>query len=157
LQPGSAPSGGSGARPSRRRQAREFALQILYQGEAGGEPLEAGIAAFWESQGLPAPDVRAFAEELVRGAERHREELDERIRTASEHWDPQRMAALDRAILRLAIFELLHREDIPPKVSINEYIEIAKKYSTEDSGSFVNGILDRIWREQTPPARAGTA
>jgi N utilization substance protein B len=67
------------------------------------------------------------------------------------------MAAIDRTILRLAIFELLHREDIPPKVSINEYIEIAKKYSTEDSGSFVNGILDRIWREQSPPARAGTA
>jgi len=157
LQPGSAPSGGPGARPSRRRQAREFALQILYQGEAGGEPLETSIAAFWESQGLPAPDVRVFAEELVRGTERHREGIDERIRAASEHWDPARMASLDRAILRLAIFELLHREDIPPKVSINEYIEIAKKYSTEDSGSFVNGILDRIWREHAPPARAGTA
>jgi N utilization substance protein B len=157
LQPGSAPSPERGQRPSRRRQAREFALQILYQGRAGGGPLEASIASFWESQGLPAPDIRAFAEELVRGAERHRGEIDERLRAASEHWDPQRMAALDRAILRLAIFELLHREDIPPKVSINEYIEIAKKFSTEDSGSFVNGILDRILREQSPPARAGTA
>jgi N utilization substance protein B len=145
LPPGSAPSG---ARPTGRRQAREFALQILYQGEAGGLSVEASIAGFWESQGVPAPGVRAFAEELVRGADRHREGIDARILAASEHWDPERMAALDRTILRLAIYELLHRDDIPPKVSINEYIEIAKKFSTEDSGAFVNGILDRIWREQ---------
>lgn len=154
MQPGSAPSDARGPRPSRRRQAREFAVQMLYQGEAGGVSLEASIAALWESQGLPAPDIRVFAEELARGAERHREGIDERIRTASEHWDPARMAALDRTILRLAIFELLHRDDIPPKVSINEYIEIAKKYSTEDSGAFVNGILDRIWREHAAAAGA---
>jgi N utilization substance protein B len=66
------------------------------------------------------------------------------------------MAAIDRAILHLAAFELLHREDIPPKVSINEYIEIAKKFSTEDSGAFVNGILDRIWREHVGPAGTGS-
>jgi N utilization substance protein B len=147
LLPGSGPSTGAGQRPSRRRQAREFALQILYQHSAGAEPLETSIAAFWESQGAAQPDIRSFAEELVRGAERNRASIDERIRDASENWDPSRMAAIDRAILRLAIFELLHREDIPPKVSMNEYIEIAKKFSTEDSGSFVNGILDRIWRE----------
>jgi len=91
--------------------------------------------------------VRGFAEDLVRGAEGHREEIDARIAAASEHWDPLRMAKVDRTILRLAIFELLHRDDIPPKVSINEYIEIAKRFSTEESGSFVNGILDRISRE----------
>jgi transcription antitermination factor NusB len=157
LQPDSAPSDRRGPRPSRRRQAREFALQILYQGDAAGGPLEASIASFWESQGLPAPDVRAFAEELVRGADRHRAGIDERIAAVSEHWDPSRMAAIDRTILRLAVFELLHRDDIPPKVSINEYIEIAKKFSTEDSGSFVNGILDRIWRDHGTPAGAGTA
>jgi N utilization substance protein B len=156
LQPGSAPSAARGPRPGRRRQAREFALQILYQGRAGGGPLEACIASFWESQGLPAPDIRAFAEELVRGAESHRAEIEERVAAVSEHWDPARMAAIDRAILHLATFELLHREDIPPKVSINEYIEIAKKFSTEDSGSFVNGILDRIWREQSGAAGAGS-
>jgi transcription antitermination factor NusB len=156
LQPGSAPSPERGQRPSRRRQAREFALQILYQGRTGGVPLETSIASFWESQGLPAPDIRAFAEELVRGAELHREELDARVAAVSEHWDPGRMAAIDRAILQLAAFELLHREDIPPKVSINEYIEIAKKFSTEDSGAFVNGILDRIWREHAGAAGAGT-
>jgi transcription antitermination factor NusB len=65
------------------------------------------------------------------------------------------MAAIDRTILRLAVFELLHRDDIPPKVSINEYIDIAKKFSTEDSGSFVNGILDRIWREHGLAAGSG--
>jgi N utilization substance protein B len=148
LPSASAPSpGAAGGRPSRRRQAREFALQILYQHEAGREPLESCLATFWESQGVAAPDIREFAEQLARGAEEHRESTDELLRGASEHWDPARMAALDRVILRLAVFELLHREDIPPKVSINEYIEIAKKFSTEDSGAFVNGILDRIWRE----------
>jgi transcription antitermination factor NusB len=152
LQPGSAASPGSGPRPSRRRQAREFALQILYQRDAGGESVETVVVSFWESQGAVGPDVRTFAEELVRGAERHRESIDQRILAASEHWDPARMAALDRTILRLAVFELLHRDDIPPKVSINEYIEIAKKFSTEESGAFVNGILDRIWREHGSPA-----
>jgi transcription antitermination factor NusB len=156
LPHGSAPSPGSAGRPSRRRQAREFALQILYQHDAGGEPLETSIATFWESQGVAQPDIRAFAEELVRGAARHRATIDERILGASEHWDPSRMAAIDRTILRLAIFELLHRDDIPPKVSMNEYIEIAKKFSTEDSGSFVNGILDRIWREHGPAAGAAS-
>jgi N utilization substance protein B len=149
------PSAGGGPRPSRRRQAREFALQILYQHSAGADALETSIASFWESQGVAQPDIRAFAEELVRGAERHRDSTDERIREASENWDPARMAAIDRAILRLAIFELLHRDDIPPKVSMNEYIEIAKKFSTEDSGSFVNGILDRIWREHGAAPGAG--
>jgi len=157
LQPGSAPNTGSAPRPSRRRQAREFALQILYQRDAGGEQLETSIASFWESQGVAQPDIRTFAEELVRGAERHRESIDVRILAAAEHRDPTRMAAIDRTILRLAIFELLHRDDIPPKVSINEYIEIAKKFSTEDSGAFVNGILDRIWRENAPAAGAGSA
>lgn len=155
MPPGSAPSTAPGPRPSRRRQSREFALQILYQRDAGGEPIEAVIASFWESQGVAQPDIRGFAEELVRGAERQRESIDQRIRAASEHWDPARMAAIDRTILRLAIFELLHRDDIPPKVSINEYIEIAKKFSTEDSGAFVNGILDRIWREHGPTSTAG--
>jgi transcription antitermination factor NusB len=157
LQPGSAASAGAGPRPSRRRQAREFALQILYQRDAGGEPVETVIATFWESQGLAQPDIRAFAEDLVRGAERHRASIEQQILAASEHWDPARMAAIDRTILRLAIFELLHRDDIPPKVSINEYIEIAKKFSTEDSGSFVNGILDRIWREHGSAPVGGTA
>lgn len=156
MPPGSAPSTGA-PRPSRRRQSREFALQILYQRDAGGEAVDSVIASFWESQGVAQPDIRSFAEELVRGAERHRESTDQRILAASEHWDPARMAAIDRTILRLAIFELLHRSDIPPKVSINEYIEIAKKFSTEDSGAFVNGILDRIWREHGTAAGTGSA
>jgi len=156
LQPGSAASAGGGPRPSRRRQAREFALQILYQRDAGGEAVETVIASFWEGQDATGPEVRSFAEALVRGAERNRESIDQRILAASEHWDPARMAAIDRTILRLAVFELLHRDDIPPKVSINEYIEIAKKFSTEESGSFVNGILDRIWREHGSATGART-
>jgi len=146
LPPASAASEGSA--PSRRRRAREFALQALFQSDAAGEPVERGLAVFWESQGLPGPDVRAFAEDLVRGVARHRAGIDARIAAASEHWDPARMARVDLAILRLAAYEILHRDDIPPKVSINEYIEIAKRFSTEESGAFVNGILDRISREQ---------
>jgi N utilization substance protein B len=132
---------------SRRRKAREFALQILYQCDAGREPLEESIAAFWESQGVPPADIRGFVEDLVRGVDRHRDSIDGHVLRSSENWQPERMAAVDRSILRLAVYELLHRDDIPPKVTINEYIEIAKKFSTEDSGSFVNGILDRISRE----------
>lgn len=132
---------------SRRRRAREYALQILYQSDTGREPLEESLAAFWENQGLPNADVRGFAEDLIRGVAQHREGIDERVQRTSEHWVPERMALIDRSILRLAVYELLHRADIPPKVTINEYIEIAKKFSTEDSGAFVNGILDRISRE----------
>ena len=74
----------------------------------------------------------------------HRDELDERIKQHARNWDFHRIAAVDRNIMRLAIFEMLHREDIPPVVSINEAVDIAKKYSTQESGKFVNGILDRI-------------
>lgn len=152
---GSASSPAAAPQPSRRRRARELALQILFQGDSSREPLERGIPAFWESQGLPSPDIRAFAEELARGVAKHREGIDALVTAASEHWNPERMALVDRAILRLAVFELLHREDIPPKVTMNEYIEIAKKFSTEDSGAFVNGILDRIWREHGPAPAPG--
>lgn len=156
MPPSSASRGGSPGPASGRRRARIFALQILYQSDAGREPLEESIEAFWENQGLPAPEVRAFAEELARGVAAHRAEIEERVRAASDSWEPERMARVDRAILSLAIHELLHREDIPPKVTINEYIEIAKRFSTEDSGAFVNGILDRISRDiGALPGRGG--
>jgi N utilization substance protein B len=98
---------------------------------------------------LPPPtageaETRLFADPLIRGVIEHRDELDERIKQHARNWDFHRIAAVDRNIMRLAIFEMLHREDIPPVVSINEAVDIAKKYSTQESGKFVNGILDRI-------------
>ena len=92
-------------------------------------------------------NVRDYATKLIVGIRRNREEVDGRISTVAENWDLYRMAVIDRNILRVACFEMLHLDDIPPKVAINEAIDLAKKYSTEESGSFVNGILDKIKQE----------
>ena len=107
---------------------------------------------------LPPPTadeaaVRLFAEPLIRGTLEHRDEADEHIRKHAQNWDLHRMAAVDRNILRLAIYEMLYRDDIPPVVSINEAVDIAKKFSTQDSGKFVNGILDKVKGELMRPAR----
>jgi len=97
--------------------------------------------------------VRLFADPLIRCALEHRDEADALIKKHAKNWDLPRMAAVDRNILRLAIYEMLHRDDIPPVVSINEAVDIAKKFSTEDSGKFVNGILDKVKSELMRPAR----
>jgi len=104
--------------------------------------------------------TRAFADELIAGVLAQRPALDERIKKYAKNWDLHRMAVVDRNLMRLAIYEMLHREDIPPIVSINEAVDIAKKFSTVDSGKFVNGILDQIKGEILRPARTakdGTA
>jgi N utilization substance protein B len=161
----------------KRREARERAVQFLFQYDLNPpEDLEAALNQFWESQravaiaGEKGPAtwgekaelppvstdeaaVRVFAEPLIRGAIEKREELDEQICKYAENWDLKRMAAVDRNILRLAIYEMLHRDDIPPIVSINEAVDIAKKFSTHDSGKFVNGILDRVKGDLLRPAR----
>jgi N utilization substance protein B len=162
----------------KRREARERAVQFLFQHDLNPpEDLERALAQFWESQqaasiaeekggatwGQPielSPPtaeeaaVRLFAEPLIRGALEHREEADGVIKKHAKNWALHRIAVVDRNILRLAIFEMLHREDIPPVVSINEAVDIAKKFSTQDSGKFVNGILDKVKGELTRPARA---
>ena len=97
--------------------------------------------------------MRLFAEPLIRGALEHRDAIDENIKSHAKNWDFHRIAAVDRNIMRLAIYEMLHREDIPPVVSINEAVDIAKKFSTQDSGKFVNGILDKIRGELMRPAQ----
>jgi N utilization substance protein B len=142
------------------------------------EDLPAALDQFWDSQRaaaiaedkgtanwgepveLPPPSaedsaVRLFADPLIRGALEHREEADTLIKKLAKNWELHRIAAVDRNILRLAIFEMLHRDDIPPVVSINEAVDIAKKFSTQDSGKFVNGILDKIRGELMRPARVG--
>ena len=93
-----------------------------------------------------------FADPLIRGTLEHRDEADDVIKKHAKNWELHRIAAVDRNILRLAIYEMLHRDDIPPVVSINEAVDIAKKFSTQDSGKFVNGILDKVKGELMRPA-----
>ncbi len=160
-----------------RRQARERAVQFLFQHDLNPpENLERALNQFWEAQRSsvlaaekgpatwgqpteptpPSSDeaaVRLFAEGLVRGVLEKRTQVDEVIVKHAKNWDLHRMAAVDRNILRLAIYEILFRDDIPPVVSINEAVDIAKKFSTQDSGKFVNGILDKVRGEVLRPAR----
>ena len=119
---------------------------------------EKGAATWGQPTELPPPSaeeaaVRLFADPLIRGALEFREEADNLIKKHAINWDLHRIAAVDRNILRLAIYEMLHRDDIPPVVSINEAVDIAKKFSTQDSGKFVNGILDKVKGELMRPAR----
>jgi N utilization substance protein B len=134
----------------RRRQAREFALQLLYELDVRGDS-DPGpvIDAYWRRQ--PAPDeVRLFADALVRGVKAHQPKIDELIARFAEHWELDRMAVVDRNLLRAGIWELLWGADVPPKVAINEALEIARRFSTEESTRFVNGLLDRVRRELCP-------
>jgi len=130
----------------KRRKGREYALQFLFQFEfTAKRPGEDDLADFWSDRDGDA-EIRKFTEDIICGTLDHLSEIDEVIQKAAEHWVLQRMAAVDRNILRCATYELLHRGDIPSTVTINEAIEIAKKYSTIESASFINGILDRIAR-----------
>lgn len=144
-----------------RHQARMWAVQILFQRDLNRGDVEEAIGSFWrlaageESESAPAIEPRAkqFAEELVRGVCAHEAELDAKLRAYAEHWDLHRMGAVDRNVMRVALYEMLHCPDIPPVVSINEAVEIAKELSSLESGRFVNGILDRALRDLDRPAR----
>jgi len=162
----------------KRHEARERAVQFLFQHDLNPpENLDLELAQFWNTQRaaaleeekapstwgpraveLPPPttdeaEMRLFAEPLIRGVLEKRNEIDEHIKKHARNWDFHRIAAVDRNIMRLAIFEMLNRDDIPPVVSINEAVEIAKKFSTQDSGKFVNGILDKVRGEVLRPSR----
>lgn len=160
-----------------RREARERAVQFLFQHDLNPlEDIQVALDRFWETQhsaaiqeenipsnwgakeAAPPPTahdaaVRTFAEPLIRGVLEHQAALDERIMQYAKNWDLHRMAVVDRNVLRLALYEMFHREDIPPIVSINEAVDIAKKFSTEDSGKFVNGILDKVKSDLLRSAR----
>ncbi len=126
-----------------RRRAREIALQVLYQIDLSqGDPRESLNRYFQNFR--PSEKSREFCWRLVEGVTKKREEIDRLIEENAENWTLKRMAVVDRNILRLAAFELLYCPDIPFKVTLNEAIELAKAYGTEDSGGFINGILDRI-------------
>ncbi len=127
----------------KRSRARELALQFLYQLDLRGEDLLPEAREFIRGE---EKDVEAskFAQRLVEGTFEHRIEIDKMIQDVAQNWNISRMAVVDRNVLRLATFELLHCDDIPPKVAINEAIELGKRYSTSNSGAFINGILDKI-------------
>jgi transcription antitermination factor NusB len=130
----------------RRTIAREFALQFLYQLDLRGESVMEDLEAFLK-EATRDRQVQEFSLRLVLGTKDLRPELDEMLGKVARNWDLRRMATIDRNVLRMAIFELLYCEDIPPKVSINEAIELGKKFSTANSGAFINGILDRVKNE----------
>ncbi|MBI4616399.1 MAG: transcription antitermination factor NusB [Planctomycetes bacterium] len=134
----------------RRTRARQLALQFLYLYDQRGEEVLPERDALFDAE-TDDPEVLATAKDLVTGTIRHRTELDAEIRAVAENWDIDRMAIVDRNILRLSCYEILHRADIPAKVSINEGVELAKTFSTENSGAFVNGILDQIVRRHPKP------
>lgn len=124
--------------------ARELAIKALYQLDLLGDKAETEIDEFCR-QNAEKPDIYKFALLLVTGCRSHIKEIDEKISLSAENWDLHRMAVIDKNILRLGVYELLYRDDIPPKVSINEAIELAKKFGDKDSGMFVNGILDKVY------------
>jgi N utilization substance protein B len=160
-----------------RREARERAVQFLFQFDLNQpEDLNEALRIFWESQRAAAlaeekgaarwgepvalpplseeeTGIRAFADPLIRGTLEHVADIDAQIKKYARNWDLHRMAVVDRNVLRLAIYEMLYREDIPPVVSINEAVDIAKRFSTEESGRFVNGILDKVKGDLMRPAR----
>ncbi len=129
-----------------RRKSREFALQALYQLNIAKQDVTAPFKQF-EEHFLPGGEADEFLRLLVVGVLEHCEELDRLIERYSKNWRLDRIDVIDRNILRMALFELLYCEDIPPKVTINEAIDLGKRYGSEDSGSFINGILDRIQNE----------
>jgi len=128
-----------------RRRAREYALQMLFQIDLSGGTPDEIFEDFWSPMEV-TPEVREFAERLVRGTIDDVESLDTAIAAATEHWRIERMATVDRNVLRLATYELMREPDVPAAVVIDEAIEIAKKYGSEDSGKFINGVLDSIRR-----------
>ena len=160
-----------------RRLARERAIQFLFQHDMNPpEAIEEDLGLFWKSQTSASiaedhkastwgeasepttpttedHEVRKFGDPLIRGVLGNLNELDGIIKEQARNWDIARIAKVDRNILRLAIYEMLHRDDIPPVVSINEAIDIAKKFSTENSGRFVNGILDKVKGKLMRPSR----
>ena len=136
----------------KRRKSREIAVQILYQMEIMEQDTDEGVRLFFENFDVKE-NVVDYARTLVYGVHANLAEIDPKIEEFSKHWKIDRMTAIDRNILRLATFELLHVDDIPEKVCINEALEIAKKFSSIDSSSFINGILDAIAKSK--PKKTG--
>ena len=134
----------------KRTLAREFALQVLYQTDITHDSYDIALNNFWQahSQENIEEEIKKFTDELVKGVTEKLEVIDKNIAQCATNWQLKRMAVVDRNILRIGCFELMFRDDIPFKVSINEAVELAKKYSSLEASKFVNGILDKIRLEE---------
>jgi len=137
-----------------RRQAREWAVQLLFQTEFNPDNLDQALTDFWnDEEKKPSERDQTYVNEVVNGVIEKRRDIDRTISKYTENWDVDRLGVLDRTVLRVAVYEMLFRSDIPPVVSINEAVEIAKAYISKESGRFVNGVLDRIQKELDRPSR----
>jgi N utilization substance protein B len=147
----------------KRREGREVAVQILFHLDHNTTPLDEALPGVWAFRSdtdkplASSEKARLFAEDLVRGVNEHRTDIDDRIRRAANNFELNRIGGVERAILRVATYEMLHSLEVPPVVSITEAIEIAKKFGAEEASRFVNGVLDRIRSEISRPARTPAA
>jgi transcription antitermination factor NusB len=138
----------------KRRRARELAIQVLFHLEYNPGDPEESFATICKSF-LPPKEVRSFSKDLVLGVWKNKEDLDRLIGRASKNWRIERMSRVDRNILRIAVFEVVYMGEIPPKVSIDEAVELGKKYGSEESGAFINGVLDHIYNQLGAKEEAG--
>lgn len=135
----------------KRSLAREHALKILYQFDITQRPLDAVLADYWkadDTKDVKDKDIIEYAGLLAKGVIEHLKEIDEKISEYATNWQLKRMAVIDRNVMRIGLFELKYSADIPPKVAINESVEMAKKYGDLESSKFVNGILDKIHKKE---------
>ena len=138
-----------------RRQAREWVVQFLFQTEFNPGDLDAALAEFWnDEEKTPLDRDRDYVNEVIRGVIDKQIKIDRTLKKYTKNWDVDRLGVLDRNVMRVAVYEMLFRNDVPPVVSINEAVEIAKAYSGKASGRFVNGVLDRVQKELDRPLRS---
>ena len=135
----------------KRRRSRELAIKVLFHLDFIKDDPVTAFDLICNNFGA-AEDIKPFSKDLVLGVCVHIKELDSLVAEASENWRLERIARVDRSVLRLAIYELLYRDDIPPKVSINEAVDLGKKFGSDESGAFINGILDKIYNTLMPNA-----
>ena len=135
----------------KRTESRECALKILYQADITRRSIEVTFKNFWQDFPQEDPTVQDFTRRLALGVEQKFKEIGDKISQYATNWQLKRMAVIDRNVLRIGVFELLFAPDIPPKVSINEAVELAKKYGDIESSKFVNGILDKIHKTEVIP------
>ena len=144
----------------KRTKAREYALQILYQADIRHTESAQVADEFWQTHDATS-EIKTFTNQLAKGALEHLADIDQLITTHADNWELKRMAVIDRNILRLGIYELVYVGEVPPKVCINEAIELAKRFGDADSGKFINGILDAVHKRHprqpaaTPEPSAG--
>lgn len=138
----------------KRTKARECALKILYQIEIAKDEPKDSVRIYWQSH-KEEKSIKDFATRLIEGIFENKKIIDELISKYTTNWQINRMAVVDRNVMRLATFELLFMEEIPPKVAINEAVDLAKKFGDIDSGKFVNGVLDKIHKEEKNRVKKG--